>query len=74
MGRRKYDQTCGRICSWNDCTTWQTHGTRWSNHQCGKGTATEKVAAMEAAGIRCANDPSEIGAVLLESLKDANLR
>ena len=24
----------------------------------GKGTATEKVAAMEAAGIRCANDPS----------------
>ena len=30
----------------------------------GKGTAAEKVAAMEAAGIRCANDPSEIGAVL----------
>lgn len=40
----------------------------------GKGTAAEKVAAMEAAGIRCANDPSEIGAVLLQSLKDANLR
>jgi succinyl-CoA synthetase alpha subunit len=40
----------------------------------GKGTATEKVAAMEAAGIRCANDPSEIGAVLLESLKTAGLR
>ncbi len=34
----------------------------------GKGTAAEKVAAMEAAGIRCANDPSEIGAVLLKSL------
>ena len=40
----------------------------------GKGTAAEKVAAMEAAGIRCANDPSEIGAVLLESLKAAGLR
>ena len=40
----------------------------------GKGTATEKVSAMEAAGIRCANDPSEIGAVLLESLKAAGLR
>ena len=40
----------------------------------GKGTAAEKVAAMEAAGIRCANDPSEIGAVLLQSLKAAGLR
>ncbi len=40
----------------------------------GKGTAAEKVAAMEAAGIRCANDPSEIGAVLLKSLTDAGLR
>ena len=40
----------------------------------GKGTAAEKVAAMEAAGIRCANDPSEIGAVLLKSLKTAGLR
>ncbi len=40
----------------------------------GKGTASEKVAAMEAAGIRCANDPSEIGEVLLKALKDAGLR
>jgi succinyl-CoA synthetase alpha subunit len=40
----------------------------------GKGTASEKVAAMEAAGIRCANDPSEIGAVLLKALQDAGLR
>jgi succinyl-CoA synthetase alpha subunit len=40
----------------------------------GKGTAAEKVAAMEAAGIRCANDPSEIGAVLLKSLQAAGLR
>ena len=40
----------------------------------GKGTASEKVEAMEAAGIRCANDPSEIGAVLLKSLQDAGLR
>jgi len=40
----------------------------------GKGTAAEKVAAMEAAGIRCANDPSEIGAVLLDALKAAGLR
>jgi succinyl-CoA synthetase alpha subunit len=40
----------------------------------GKGTAAEKVAAMEAAGIHCAKDPSEIGAVLLDALKAAGLR
>jgi succinyl-CoA synthetase alpha subunit len=40
----------------------------------GKGTASEKVTAMEAAGIRCANDPSEIGVVLLKALQDAGLR
>ena len=40
----------------------------------GKGTATEKVSAMEAAGISCANDPSEIGKVLLKALKNAGLR
>jgi len=40
----------------------------------GKGTAAEKFAAFRAAGIHVANDPSEIGAVLLEALKDAGLR
>ena len=40
----------------------------------GKGTAEEKFAAFEAAGIACAKDPSELGAVLLESLKAAGLR
>ena len=40
----------------------------------GKGTAAEKFAAFEAAGIACARDPSEIGDVLLASLKDAGLR
>ena len=40
----------------------------------GKGTAAEKFAAFQAAGIHVANDPSEIGAVLLEALKDAGLR
>ena len=40
----------------------------------GKGTAEEKFAAFEAAGIACAKDPSELGAVLLESLKKAGLR
>ena len=40
----------------------------------GKGTAEEKFAAFEAAGIACAKDPSELGAVLLESLKAACLR
>ena len=40
----------------------------------GKGTATEKVAAMEAAGIAVAKDPSEIGAVLLKTLQAAGLR
>ena len=40
----------------------------------GKGTAEEKFAAFEAAGIACAKDPSELGAVLLQSLKAAGLR
>ena len=40
----------------------------------GKGTAAEKVAAMEAAGIAVAKDPSEIGAVLLKTLQAAGLR
>ncbi|MEL0101058.1 MAG: succinate--CoA ligase subunit alpha, partial [Euryarchaeota archaeon] len=40
----------------------------------GKGTAEEKFAAFEAAGIACAKDPSELGAVLLASLKAAGLR
>ncbi|MBK00795.1 MAG: succinate--CoA ligase subunit alpha [Euryarchaeota archaeon] len=40
----------------------------------GKGTAEEKVSAMEAAGISCANDPSEIGKILLKSLEKAGLR
>ena len=40
----------------------------------GKGTAAEKFAAFEATGIACARDPSELGAVLLQSLKDAGLR
>ncbi len=40
----------------------------------GKGTAKEKVSAMESAGISCANDPSEIGKVLLKALEKAGLR
>jgi succinyl-CoA synthetase alpha subunit len=40
----------------------------------GKGTAEEKFAAFEAAGIACARDPSELGQVLLASLKAAGLR
>ena len=40
----------------------------------GKGTAEEKFAAFEAAGIACAKDPSELGSVLLDSLKKAGLR
>ncbi|MDP6864483.1 MAG: succinate--CoA ligase subunit alpha [Candidatus Poseidoniaceae archaeon] len=40
----------------------------------GKGTAEEKFAAFEAAGIACARDPSELGQVLLTSLKAAGLR
>ncbi len=40
----------------------------------GKGTAAEKIAAFEAAGIHVAQDPSEIGAVLLDALKNAGLR
>lgn len=40
----------------------------------GKGTAAEKFKAFEAAGIHIANDPSEIGAVLLKALEEAGLR
>ena len=40
----------------------------------GKGTAEEKFEAFEAAGIACAKDPSELGAVLLEALIKAGLR
>ncbi len=40
----------------------------------GKGTAEEKFAAFEKAGIYVARDPSEIGNVLVKALKDAGLR
>ncbi|MEC8312197.1 MAG: succinate--CoA ligase subunit alpha, partial [Candidatus Thermoplasmatota archaeon] len=40
----------------------------------GKGTAEEKFEAFRTAGIACANDPSEIGQVLLKALQDAGLR
>ena len=40
----------------------------------GKGTAEEKFEAFRAAGIACANDPSEIGQVLLKALQDAGIR
>jgi succinyl-CoA synthetase alpha subunit len=40
----------------------------------GKGTAEEKFAAFERAGIYVARDPSEIGNVLVKALKDAGLR
>jgi succinyl-CoA synthetase alpha subunit len=39
----------------------------------GKGTAAEKFAAFELAGIHIAKDPSEIGAVLAVALKEAGL-
>ena len=40
----------------------------------GKGTAEEKFAAFEAAGIHVARDPSAIGQVLLGVLIEAGLR
>ena len=40
----------------------------------GKGTAAEKFAAFEEAGIYVARDPSEIGKVLVRALVDAGLR
>ena len=39
----------------------------------GKGTAAEKFAAFEAAGIHIARDPSEIGEVLRQALTEAGL-
>ena len=39
----------------------------------GIGTAAEKFAAFEAAGIHIARDPSEIGAVLKAALEQAGL-
>ncbi len=40
----------------------------------GKGTASDKIAAFKTAGIHVAQDPSEIGAVLLVALQRAGLR
>jgi len=40
----------------------------------GKGTAADKFAAFKAAGIHIAKDPSEIGQVLLNALKEVGLR
>ena len=40
----------------------------------GKGTATEKIAAFKRAGIHIAEDPSEIGAILLKALQENGLR
>ncbi|MCH2268739.1 succinate--CoA ligase subunit alpha [Candidatus Thalassarchaeum betae] len=40
----------------------------------GKGTAEEKFAAFEAAGIHIARNPSKIGEALLEALREAGLR
>ncbi len=39
----------------------------------GKGTASEKVAAMQNAGIKVANTPSEMGATLVKMLEERNL-
>ena len=39
----------------------------------GKGTASEKIAAMQKAGIKVANTPSEMGATLVNMLEERNL-
>ncbi|MCY0875325.1 MAG: succinate--CoA ligase subunit alpha [Firmicutes bacterium] len=39
----------------------------------GKGTATEKVAALEAAGVHMAGTPSEMGSTLVDMLKERGL-
>ncbi|HTK94595.1 MAG TPA: succinate--CoA ligase subunit alpha [Terriglobales bacterium] len=40
----------------------------------GKGTAKEKIAALESAGIRVAKSPADIGATLVEAMKGAGAR
>ena len=40
----------------------------------GKGTAEEKFAAFESAGIHIARDPSKIGEALVSALVEAGLR
>ena len=52
-------------------SSWKAHGPRRCHHFRRKGTAEEKFEAFRAAGIACANDPSEIGQVLLKALQDA---
>ena len=67
--------------------TFQTHSWVWQEQQrpwqedgsCrhisgGKGTAEEKFAAFEDAGIYIARDPSKIGEALVTALVDAGLR
>ena len=39
----------------------------------GKGTAPEKIAALEAAGVRVSRSPSGIGVAMEESLREAGL-
>jgi len=39
----------------------------------GKGTATEKIKALEAAGVVISKSPARLGAVMLETMKKAGL-
>ena len=67
MGQRECDQDDCRIRCWSH-GTFEANGAAGAIISGGKGTAEEKFEAFEAAGIACAKNPSELGAVLLDSL------
>ena len=58
------------IHRWLCCTSWKTHGSRRCNYLRGKGTAADKFAALEAAGIKTTTDPAELAVTLKKAMDE----